>query len=101
MATRATGGLLRRIRVHGNFAEYVPLALFLMALAELQGLPPLILHALGLSLLAGRALHAFGVPRPPEDYRFRVAGMGLTFAVLLTAAAANLVLSIGSAAFWS
>ena len=31
--------LLRRQRVHGNFAEYAPLALLLMALAELQGLP--------------------------------------------------------------
>ena len=37
VAVRGDGGdamLLRRMRVHANFAEYVPLALLLMALAE-------------------------------------------------------------------
>jgi len=29
--------LTRAMRVHGNFAEYVPFALLLMALAEIQG----------------------------------------------------------------
>ncbi len=31
--------LLRKTRAHGNFAEYVPFALILMALAELQPAP--------------------------------------------------------------
>ena len=39
--------LLRRLRVHGNFAEYVPLAIVLMALAELQGAPAWTLHLVG------------------------------------------------------
>ena len=85
--------LLRRVRAQGNFVEYAPLALVLMALAEIQGLMPLLVHALGLSLLMGRSLHAFGVSRSPEDFRFRVSGMALTFAVLVLAAAANLMLS--------
>ena len=82
--------LLRRQRVHANFAEYVPLALVLMILAELQGAPRLVLHGLGLALLAGRILHAVGVGREPEPPRFRVVGMGLTFAVLLIGASFNL-----------
>lgn len=80
----------RAMRVQANFAEYVPLALLLLALAELQGLDPLILHALGLLLLFGRLLHAFGVGREPENLRFRVAGMVMTFTAILAASLANL-----------
>lgn len=82
--------LLRRQRVHANFAEYVPLGLVLMILAELQGAPRLVLHGLGLALLAGRILHAAGVGREPEPPRFRVVGMGLTFAALISGALLNL-----------
>lgn len=80
----------RAVRAHGNFAEYVPLALVLLGLAEGLGLAPLALHLLGLALLAGRATHAWGISREPEVLRFRVVGMGLTFAVLGLAAAALL-----------
>ena len=86
-------GILRRVRAQGNFAEYVPLALILIAFAEIRGLPPLLIHALGLALLAGRIVHAFGLTRTPEDFRFRVTGMVLTFITLTLAAIANLVLS--------
>ncbi len=87
--------LLRRVRAQGNFAEYVPFALVLMALGEIQGLYPILVHALGLTLLIGRCLHAYGVSRTPEDFRFRVTGMALTFSVLALAAVANLTLSTG------
>ncbi len=90
-------GLLRRIRAQGNFAEYVPLALILMAFAEIQGLQPLVVHGLGLALLVGRALHALGLSRSPEDYRFRIAGMTLTFVVLVVSALANLTLFFAQA----
>ena len=82
--------LLRRQRVHGNFAEYAPLALLLMALAELQGLPHGMIHAIGILLLVGRATHAYGVGREPEVFRARILGMALTFAALGTGAVANL-----------
>ena len=85
--------LLRRIRAQGNFAEYAPFALVLMAFGEIQGLYPILVHALGLALLVGRCLHAYGVSRTPENFRFRVTGMALTFGVLAFAAIANLVLS--------
>ena len=78
--------LQRAMRVHANFAEYVPLALILLALAELTGAASLALHGLGLALLGGRVLHAYGVSQPGEDYRFRVAGMGLTFVALISGA---------------
>ena len=87
--------LLRRMRAHANFAEYAPFALVLMAFAEIQGLFPILVHALGLTLLVGRCLHAYGVSRSPENFRFRVTGMALTFGVLSLAAIANLALPVG------
>lgn len=75
-------GLLRAIRAHGNFAEYVPLALVLMLLAELGGASAWLLHVIGLTLLAGRLVHALGVSRTDEDYRYRVAGMAATFGAI-------------------
>lgn len=87
--------LLRRMRAQGNFAEYVPFALVLLAFAEIQGLTPVGVHALGLTLLVGRCLHAYGVSRTPENFRFRVSGMAMTFGVLALAAIANIVLSVG------
>ena len=53
--------LSRAVRVHGNFIEYAPIALILMALIELNGGPALLLHGLGLALVVGRLLHAWGL----------------------------------------
>lgn len=49
--------LLRRIRGHGNFAEHVPFALFMMAGAELSGAPWWLLAGGGVVLLVGRLFH--------------------------------------------
>ncbi len=78
----------RLVRVHANFAEYTPFALILLGMAELRGAAPWLLHGLGVGLVAGRAAHAFGVSRTPENFRFRIAGMMLTFGVLTVAALA-------------
>lgn len=55
--------LLRKMRAHGNFTEQVPIALLAMAAAEATGAPRWALLAGGISLLIGRALHAFVVAR--------------------------------------
>lgn len=83
--------LERSARVHANFAEYVPAALILLGFVEAQGWPSLAIHVLCLALLAGRLSHAFGVAREPENFRFRVTGMALTFTVLGLASALLLV----------
>ena len=84
--------LLRRMRVQANFAEYVPLALLLMALAESMHGPALLLHALGVTLLVARLSHAYGVSQEAEEFRFRVLGVGLTFTMLSFAAVSCLAL---------
>lgn len=80
--------LMRRMRVHANFAEYVPFALLLLALAESLGTNVLVLHGLGIVLLAGRIAHAFGMSQPAEMFAFRVAGIVTTFGMMGVAALA-------------
>ena len=82
--------LLRRMRVHGNFAEYAPFTLLLMFLAETQGAPVSVLHGIGIMLLIGRLLHAIGLGSDPENFRLRVGGMALTFTALGLGAIVNL-----------
>lgn len=87
--------LLRRMRVHANFAEHVPLALVLIGLAESLKVMPLILHLMGLALLVARILHAYGVSQPRENFRFRVIGTSTTFSVLLIGAVICVLASLG------
>ena len=80
----------RVMRVHANFAEYVPLTLVLIALAEISEAPHWLIHLTGAALVAGRAVHAFGISREPENYQLREVGMVLTFVSLMSAATAGL-----------
>ena len=50
--------LARAMRVHGNCVEYVPMALILMGLMELNGAPVWAIHTAGVVLLLARAAHA-------------------------------------------
>ena len=78
--------LQRAIRVHANFAEYVPFALLLAAFVEFQQSSSLIVHLICLALVLGRVVHAYGVSQETENYKFRVAGMALTFAAIAASA---------------
>ncbi len=53
--------LLLAMRRHGNFAEYVPLALILIGILEVNGVSTVALHALGAGLLAARISHALSL----------------------------------------
>jgi uncharacterized membrane protein YecN with MAPEG domain len=82
--------LLRASRAHANFAEYVPMILLLMALAESTGAPRLLLHGIGLAALIGRSLHAYGIRQEPEPLVFRKYGMILTLFAIVAAVIAAL-----------
>lgn len=86
--------LTRAIAVHNNFAQYVPLTLLLLVFMELQHAPAWLLHAMGVSLVLARLVHAFGVSRVPENFRLRTLGMGLTFGTISIASAYILISSI-------
>jgi len=84
-----TGGdatLTRKVRVHGNFSEYVPLGLLMLALLELAATPIPLLWAFGIALLLARVLHAIGLGGS-AGYSFgRFSGALLTFATLVAMA---------------
>ena len=86
--------MLRAMRVHANFAEYVPLALLLIYFVELSSQAPWLVHLLGVTQLLARLCHAFGMSRTPENFRYRVLGMGLTFSVILVSAAHILITAL-------
>jgi len=88
--------LLRRLRTHANFAEYVPMVIVLMALMELARSPIWQLHLIGGLLAAGRVSHAIGFGREPDIMILRVAGMVLTLSALILAALANLGLALAA-----
>ncbi|MDP5028980.1 MAG: MAPEG family protein [Paraglaciecola sp.] len=83
---------LQLIRSHGNFAEYTPLILILLLVAELNATQPLWLHIMGSSLLLGRILHSFGLRRHAGTSWQRISGMLLTFVALISGAVLNLLL---------
>jgi len=86
--------LLRRMRVHANFAEYVPFTLLLMAIAESMTAPRPLIHIAGLILIGGRLMHAYGLSQTPHILRLRVGGMILTFTALALSAIICLSLSL-------
>ena len=73
--------LFRRMRVHANFAEYVPYAIVLIGLAESLKAPSMLLHGLGATLLIARLIHAYGLSQTPHVVRLRALGMIATFGV--------------------
>jgi len=73
------------IRAHANFCEQAPLALLLVALAEVLGAPVGWVHALGVALVLGRLLSAWGLSHSLDASQARQSGAGLTIAVLVVA----------------
>ena len=81
----------RRIRVHGNFSEYVPLALLLLAFMEMQQQSRYLIHILCIVLIVARIVHAIGVTPVQENFPMRVGSVLTTFAVLVIASLALLI----------
>ena len=78
--------LARRMRVHGNFIETVPIALILILIAELGGAPLWTIHILGVLLTGGRIIHAIGLSSPKGFGKFRFYGMVTTINAIILAA---------------
>jgi uncharacterized membrane protein YecN with MAPEG domain len=77
--------MLRRIRGHANFAEYVPLILVMMAALELSRFSLYLLHGLGIVLVLARLLHGYALSFT-EKFKFgRFWGTLLTYLVMVVA----------------
>jgi uncharacterized membrane protein YecN with MAPEG domain len=87
--------LRRFVRAHGNFTEYVPIALILIGIVEVNEAPVWAVHALGAVLLFGRVVHAYSLYA--GIIRARVVGMAATFGIIVATALWNLARSLGLA----
>jgi len=78
--------VLRRMRGHANFAEYVPLILVMMAMLELGHASIYVLHGLGIALVIARLLHGYALSFTQKFKFGRFWGTALTFGVMGIAA---------------
>ncbi len=84
----------RAMRVQANFAEYAPFALIAIAASEISGASPVLVHVLGIALVAGRLSHAVGVSQMQEPLILRQIGMVLTTGVIFVASATASLLAL-------
>lgn len=70
--------LTKKIRVHGNFSEYIPFWLILMALLEISNWKPLFLHSMWIAFILGRILHIIAIDRKNPILLLRIFWMLLT-----------------------
>ena len=82
-------------RVFGNCAEYVPIGLLVMAMAEANGAAPVLLYTVGGLLVGGRAVHVFGLDAARPVTVARIVGMLLTWAAIGLGALAVLGMALG------
>ena len=76
--------LLRRMRSHGNFVEYVPFALVLIGFAELNGAPTVYVHGMGALLLLSRVFHYVVINFKPIVIVRVISMLGTTAVFLLS-----------------
>ena len=82
---------LLAVRRHGNFCEWVPLALILLGILELNEVTPTALHAMGGGLVFARIAHPLGLNADDASGAGRAIGAGLTALIVLVAAVWSLV----------
>ena len=87
--------LRRAIRGQGNCAEYGPIGVLLVLVAELQSahiIATIVLGVLAAAFLLGRVLHGYAFAFTTGNMTLRVRGMQLTILTILALAAFNLLM---------
>ena len=84
----------RLARVQGNFTEYVPFALILIAVLEANNASPLLIYGMGTFLILGRILHAWGLSLRAEASVGRFLGTLLTWMVILAGSVSGFYLTL-------
>ncbi len=77
------------IRIHGNAVEYIPLALFLLVMMEMNGADIWMIHITGLFFFIARLLHAWGLRTRTRLWRRNA--MVITLLSLAAMVAINLI----------
>jgi uncharacterized protein len=84
--------MLRVNRIHGNNAEFVPLALVMLLIVELMKGSSLWLHVLGGALFVARLSHWQGMMMEKSPNAFRFLGTAVTWLVILGSAIYAIIL---------
>lgn len=79
------------MRVMANFTEYVPLAIILIGLLELNSTPRWMIHTYGAALVFARLYHLQGFGSNTGVSRGRYFGTLITWIVIVLAALTNVV----------
>jgi uncharacterized protein len=95
LGTGSDTALERAVRVHGNFAEYAPVFLLLLLIAELSGGATMLLHVTGAAFFLARIAHAFGLSQSSGTSQGRFFGTLVTWIAILVLALANIWLALG------
>ncbi|MDJ0613732.1 MAG: MAPEG family protein, partial [Rhizobiaceae bacterium] len=82
--------LSRRIRAQGNLAEYAPMGLFLIFLAEYQGALTWIVSLCAAIFVIGRLSHGYALSFKAHASGARIRGMVMTFVGLALLTIVNL-----------
>lgn len=90
------GILQRKVRAHGNFAEYVPHGLLFVVGLELMQAPVWLVWLLGSMLTVARIAHAYGVIAKYGPSIGRATGFFLTWFVYIVGSIACLYYSVSS-----
>ena len=90
--------LLRRVRVHANAVENLPLALILLVGMEINGYGGAVIHGFGSVLFVSRVAHAWGLSRSSGYSKGRFYGTFFTW--LLMGAMALLAIVGYGQQFW-
>jgi uncharacterized membrane protein YecN with MAPEG domain len=92
-------GLQRAIRAHANLTENAPMGLIVLASVEAQGFSVPVVHSLGIMLVLGRAMHAFGLARNSGTSLGRAGGILLTWLMILAASVIAIIGAVSGARF--
>jgi len=84
--------LAEKMRRHQNFIEYVPIALILIGVLEINGSNSIFLYGLGIALVIARVAHAKGLFHDNISHPLRAVGAGGTALITVIA---------GIAAIWT
>ena len=86
--------LNQAVRAFGNATEYVPGGLIAIAVLAIAGAPPMVVHAVGLTLFIGRLAHAVGLSRSGGSSILRSGGAIATWVAYILGAVALLFYAI-------
>ena len=80
------------IRAHGNAVEYIPIALILLGLAEMNGWNLYWIHGLGAMFVLARFSHAYGFTKSGGKLsKFRFHGILFSWLAIVTLSVLNIV----------